>query len=750
MALIYVFPGQGSQSVGMGSEFFNDHSHLLDEASDILGYSIRSLLLEGPREKLTQTQYTQPALYVVNALYFYNSLKQSHQTHHFAIGHSVGEYNALLSAGVFDFATGLRLVQKRGELMSQAVSGGMAAVIGLTEKEIKEILEENALGMLDLANLNAPDQIVISGPKDDIASAKTVFEKAKARLYMPLPVGGAFHSRYMKGAEKEFGDFAKQFVFSPLKVPVIANVTARPYENEKILETLEAQISSPVRWMESVEYLLKKEQVQFVEMGPGKVAQGLIKKIRENFDQNPPASLDVPILDEPGMKLGDMVFKKRHGLRYAYLAGAMFGGIASVDLLVRMAKSGMMGFFGSGSLSLSQIEEAILRLQNELKAGEPYGINLLNNIIDPTLEESTVDLFLKYGITRVEASAFMAISLPLVKYRVTGLKQNSDGTISSPHKIFAKVSHPDVARGFLNPAPQNILDKLLLQKKITAEEARLASLIPMAEDICIESDSGGHTKQGVAQVLLPAMLLLRDQAMQQHGYKEKICIGAGGGIGTPQAVVASFMLGADYVLTGSINQCTVEAGTSDLVKDMLEGANVHDTEMAPSPDMFEIGSKVQVFRKGTFFPARANRLYDLYRNYDSIESFDSKTRSQIEENYFRKSCDEVYEEVKTYYRMKRPSEIEKAEGNPKYKMVLIFRWYFAQTHRYASRGDKERKVDFQIHCGPALGAFNQWVKGTKLENWRNRHVDEIGALLMNEASHLLKKRFDDLKAVWTS
>src|SRR5207248_63075 len=205
-------------------------------------------------------------------------------------------------------------------------------------------------------------------------------------------------------------------------------------------------------------------------------------------------------------------------------------------------------------------------------------------------------------------------------------------------------------------------------------------------------------------------------------------------------------LGADFVLTGSVNQCTAEAGTSDAAKDLLEKADVQDTAMAPAGDMFEQGGQVRFLRKGLFFPARAAKLHDLYRHYESLDGIDAATREQIETNYFRRTFEEVYEETKSYYLRVKPDEIEKAECNPKHKMALVFKWYFVHSARLARTGAADQRVDYQIHCGPALGAFNQWVKGTKHESWRQRHVDEIAEMLMNGAAEVLTQ----LIGRWTS
>lgn len=437
-------------------------------------------------------------------------------------------------------------------------------------------------------------------------------------------------------------------------------------------------------------------------------------------------------------KLGSSDFKKDYNLKYAYLAGGMYRGIASKEMVVKIGKAGMLGFLGSGGLELSQIIDAIQYIQKELDQGEAYGTDLLHNLTDPEIEEKTVDLFLEYGVRIIEASAFMRITPALIKYHAKGLRRNQAGKIITLNKIIAKVSRPEVAAVFLSPAPEPILAKLLAENKITADEADLSREVSVADDICAEADSGGHTDGGVAYALIPAMIKLRDEMMEKYKYHKKVRVGAAGGIGTPAAAAAAFILGADFILTGSINQCTVEASTSNAAKDLLQQMNVQDTEYAPAGDMFELGAKVQVLKKGLFFPARANKLYDLYRQHNSLSEIDEKTRIQIQKIYFKKRFEEVYEDVKTI----NPShEIERAERNPKHKMALIFKWYFGYTTLLTINGSEESKVDYQIHCGPALGAFNQWVKGTRLENWHNRHVDEIAEKIMIETAELLDCRF---------
>jgi trans-AT polyketide synthase/acyltransferase/oxidoreductase domain-containing protein len=298
----------------------------------------------------------------------------------------------------------------------------------------------------------------------------------------------------------------------------------------------------------------------------------------------------------------------------------------------------------------------------------------------------------------------------------------------------------------MQPAPEHLLEELVATGQLTAEAAMVARVVPMSEDICATADSGGHTDQGVTSALLPVTLGLRDEAMAQHRYQKRIRVGAAGGIGTPQAAAAAFVMGADFIVTCSINHCTVEAATSVSVKDMLQVINVQDTAYAPAGDMFELGAKVQVLRRGLFFPARANRLYAVYQQYDSLDAIDAKTRRQIEDRYFKRSFDDVWQETRARLTGTSHQDVELAERNPKHKMGLVFRWYFDQGSRLARSGDVEQRVNYQVHCGPALGAFNQWVRDTELADWRRRHVADIAERLLAAAADLLNERFAAMTA----
>jgi malonyl CoA-acyl carrier protein transacylase len=285
--IAYVFPGQGSQKRGMGAGLFDEvrqYAEVEKEVDAILGYSLRKLCLEDQDNRLKETEFTQPCLYVVNALHHYKAVSQGARPDYLA-GHSLGEYNALLAAGVFDFLSGLRLVRKRGELMSQAKNGGMAAVIGLGAAMVARLIKENGLASIDVANFNSPSQTVVSGPIEDIKRVGPLFEKGGARLYMPLQVSAAFHSRYMEYASKAFADFLAPMSFAAPKIPVIANVNAQPYptdnSSESVKSLLVKQITHSVQWTQSIDFLISQGVTQFREMGPGNVLTKSVQQIQQ-------------------------------------------------------------------------------------------------------------------------------------------------------------------------------------------------------------------------------------------------------------------------------------------------------------------------------------------------------------------------------------------------------------------------------------------------------------------------------------
>lgn len=436
-------------------------------------------------------------------------------------------------------------------------------------------------------------------------------------------------------------------------------------------------------------------------------------------------------------QLGSAQFRAQYGLKYAYLTGAMANGIASAELVIAIGKANLLGAFGAAGLIASRIETALDKIQAALPNG-PYMVNLIHSPSEEALERNAVDLFLRRGVTIVEASAFLALTPHIVRYRAAGLSLNAQGGVEIKNKVIAKVSRREVAAHFLSPAPASILQPLVAQGLITEQQAQLAQRVPMCDAITAEADSGGHTDNRPLMCMLPAILELRDELQIKFGYPQRVFVGGAGGIGTPSAVLSAFMLGADYVLTGSVNQACVEAGASAHTRKILAQAGQADVAMAPAADMFEMGVKLQVLKKGTFFPTRAQKLYDLYKAYDSIEALPKEEREKLENQVFRKPLNTIWDETVAFFKERDPEQIERANQNPKRKMALIFRWYLGLSSRWSNVGEQGREMDYQIWCGPAMGAFNEWTAGTSLAQPENRRAAEVAEHLMHGAAYLYR------------
>ncbi len=276
---VALFPGQGTQAKGMGAGLFDRYPEAVALAGDVLGYDIARLCLEDPDGRLDDTRYTQPAVFVVNALSYWDSIDRGEPPADVVLGHSLGEYNALLAAEAFDFETGLKLVAQRSALMGAERGGAMLAVVGASTQRLEELLAENELTTLDVANRNTPSQNVLSGPAGDIDRAREVLTGQGLRV-APLRVSAAFHSRYMRSAREEFAAFLRGFRFAPLARTVIANATARPYRDGEVASTLSAQLDGAVRWSDSVLAVLRRLPAErFREIGGNGVLTRMVRQI---------------------------------------------------------------------------------------------------------------------------------------------------------------------------------------------------------------------------------------------------------------------------------------------------------------------------------------------------------------------------------------------------------------------------------------------------------------------------------------
>ncbi|MBP1965598.1 ACP S-malonyltransferase [Paenibacillus aceris] len=288
--IAFVFPGQGAQSIGMGKEFvdrFSVSRAIFEEADRVLGYPLSDLIFHGPADELKKTYHTQPALLTTSVAYL-EAFREAGITPHYVLGHSLGEFSALVASGVLNFADAVRIVHARGKFMDETVpygEGGMAAVIGFDREELVLICEEvsRETGLVELANLNAGSQIVISGTNDGVREASARAESRGAKRVLEIDVSGPFHSSLMKPAGDKLAPLLANVSFNAARIPVIANVSAEPLTDpEEIRQSLIKQVSAPVLWEDSIKWLLARGVNTFYEIGPGTVLAGLIKKINRS------------------------------------------------------------------------------------------------------------------------------------------------------------------------------------------------------------------------------------------------------------------------------------------------------------------------------------------------------------------------------------------------------------------------------------------------------------------------------------
>ncbi len=433
--------------------------------------------------------------------------------------------------------------------------------------------------------------------------------------------------------------------------------------------------------------------------------------------------------------LGDRSFLETHSVRFPYICGEMANGIASTKMVIRAAQVGLMSFFGAAGLSVDRVRSEIQTIQSALGNSLSWGINLIHSPNERGLEQKFVDLYLEKDVRRISASAFMGLSPSIVQFACTGLHEKNGRSVRSRF-VFAKISRLETAKHFMSPPPNALLEELVKQGKLTKKEAQIASTLPLSEDITVEADSGGHTDNQVLPSIFPAIMELRNRLQKEYKFSTPIRIGAAGGIGTPSGAASAFAMGAAYILTGSINQSCEEADLDPLAKKALADAKFGDTMMCAAADMFEQGVKLQVLKRGTMYGIRANWLYEIYKNNHSLETLPTSIVERLEKEIFKLSLKDVWEETKNFWLKRDSNQIRLAETDSKHKMALVFRYYLGLSSKWAIQGQRDRIMDYQIWCGPAQASFNEWVRGTFLEQLENRNVVQVALNILEGACQI--------------
>lgn len=282
--IAFIFPGQGSQYVGMGLEFYNSSERAKEifyQFDSVLGRSLSKVCFEGPEEELKKTVNTQPGIMAVSIAAYELLKEKAGIIPDFVAGHSLGEYSALYAAGVVSLDDAIKLVQRRSELMSQATAGSMTAILGLNDEKLAELTEKaSTQGIVTVANYNTPDQTVITGEVAGIDAANKIASELGAKRVIPLPVSGAFHSPLMKDASVQYAEWVKNFEINNASVPVVTNVDAQPTtDSNQFSSKMVNQIYSSVYWKQTISYMIEQGVDTFIEIGPGKVLSGMVKKI---------------------------------------------------------------------------------------------------------------------------------------------------------------------------------------------------------------------------------------------------------------------------------------------------------------------------------------------------------------------------------------------------------------------------------------------------------------------------------------
>ncbi len=743
-----VFPGQGAQRKGMGAGLFEAFPEITQAADELLGLSVRTLCLDDPHNQLNLTQFTQPALYTVNALHYLDFMQNNGPAGAMA-GHSLGEYNALQAAGAFDFATGLQLVQERGRLMSQATAGGMLAVLQCDEQRLRELLAAEGLDSVDLANHNTPTQCVLSAERSAIEAAYALL-KSQGITAIPLKVSGAFHSRHMRDAATAFGHFLRTFTFKPLNATVLANVTAQPYTHSELAALLEQQLCGQVRWVDCVRRLMGLGASTLHEVGPGQVLTGLNKEIMQHCDPLPcsvPSAAqsakrtdaaaqeihDVPPAQSPQMPesaFGSLEFMRDHGLRHPCVAGSMGRGISGVPLVTALAQAGLLGFIGSFDVPVQHVAGMIDDCKARLGGAQNFGVNVHDCAENSSKSADLLSLCSEKSVPCVELSGFDRVTSALVKHRALGLSEH-DGLISRGHKVLLKTSRAEVARQFMQAAPARLLDELLETQQITSQQHRLAQQCPVADDVCVTCDGAWVNEPASAWIKLPEFQQLRASLGL---VAQSVRLGCSGGIGTPQSMAAAFQLGADFVLTGSINQCTVEAGVHEAVKAALAQAGVEDTAFAPRADALRSDVRSRVLCGVSHFATRARHVLQLMHKGLSLQSVGEDTRAGLEQHFFGQALETV---LKTACESLPDAAQQQVRSDGHRQWMLVLQQYLRRAERAVLSDQDGDLRNARIDCSAAMGAFNAWAKGTPWQDWRARQVAPMTLALLRQCAEML-------------
>ncbi|WP_244933313.1 acyltransferase domain-containing protein [Micromonospora tulbaghiae] len=748
----WVFPGQGSQHPGMGEGLLDRFPAECATAERIIGVPPAQLCRDVRGEYLGRTRYVQPAVFLVSVLAARAALADGRPPPEVVAGHSLGEYAALHLAGCLDFDSALSLVVRRGRLMESVTGGGMVAVLGLPLSRVTELLA--GIPDVDLANHNLPDQFVLAGSAAGIRAVVDAVRRHGTGRCVPLAVSVPAHSRFMAGAAEAFAVALRDVAPAPPSIPVVSNVTGAPHAPGEIPGTLLRHFVEPVRWWDTMCLLARSGVTEPVEVGPGEVLTKMWRRAAGSLPApapdgplaraapvppptpptpptpatpvappvpslvappvpHPPAA---PPRSEPAARgpapgpppvapgpasgpppaaasrprpAGSSGLRADYGIRYACLAGSSPFGVTSPAFLRRLSGAGLLGFFGAQGLTLPEIRAALAELRDVRRYGVawPSGGD----------ERALCDLYLAHDVRHVEVTGPLAVVSPqLVRFR------HGDG----PRQVMVRAPDLATAVRFLRPADPATVRALAAAGHLDGASAGAVAREAVATDVAVERD---------AHALVPALVALRGR--EAPGARIGVA-----GVGTPAAVAAAFALGADFVVTTTVNQCTVEAATSDAAKDLLAALDVTDVREAPDPDLFELGARSPVAHRGTLFAARAEELYRMFLRYDRLADVGPRRLAELERTHFGRPLDEVR------------ADLGVAGRDDRGVLASVCAAYCREATAAALRGTPGQRLNYRVPASTDVGAFNRLVAAEPLADWRARHAELVTERLLSEAN----------------
>lgn len=586
-----VFPGQGSQHRGMGSEVFGLYPDLVAEANAVLGYNLADVCFNNPNGMLDKTEVTQPAVYVVSSLQ-YRQLMEGEARPDFVAGHSLGEYAALAAAGVFSFAAGLHIVQRRGELMGAAYGGGLVAIIGLGRQEVEQVLALDDVAGVEIANVNSHEQVVVGGRKDRLQRVLEVCAERSVRA-VPLRVSGAFHTSEMRTASQKFADVLKTIEFHAPQIPVLANVSGDVHELDGLADRLVQQMVQPVLWCECVQTMLNAGVTEFVEIGKTQVLTPLIQSIRSDVARAPLATVSrlapTAKVPEAATPSGHEVERFTEHFRCVrpIVAGALGHGMSGARLVESLATSGVLGFLDTDGMGLDEIDYALGTLTANKGIQNRFGVSVCACAGDPNRDAPLIELLIKHEVGCVEARGYAQPSAALVRYR----------NANRNNRVLARVYTMEALAAFLRGSPASTKASMLPAPTVS----------PWAQAICIDLRAWRSRRGGDFTLLLDAVAW-RD-AHRRSKANEPFFVGASGAAESPGSI-ASLLEISDFALVGSLYLLAREAGLDDAAKGVLASGGCYRN--LPDWHLPELETRSWSIARSDAFCHVSERLYEIY------------------------------------------------------------------------------------------------------------------------------------------